>query len=85
MEKAVGVIETNKGYPSDESFAIQVRLQVIAQRALYIREHQEADHANATGTAPTTPFATSMYLKVLQGQLKELRASFSPHLQRRGK
>ncbi|KAJ5815094.1 C6 transcription factor [Penicillium riverlandense] len=83
MEEAISVIEMNKGCPSDESFAIQVRLQVIAQKALYIREQQEADHANAIGTAPTTPFATSMYLKVLQGQLKELRDSFSPHLQRR--
>jgi hypothetical protein len=77
MEEALHVIEMNKACPSDETFAIQVRLQVLAQKALNMREPQEADH--------TTPYATSMYLKVLHGQLKELKASVSPHLQRRGK
>jgi hypothetical protein len=85
MEETVSALGANKGCPLDESFAIQVRLQVLAQRARCIREPQEADHASATGTAATTPFATSMYLKVLQEQLKELRNSFSPHLPRRGK
>ncbi|OKL61931.1 hypothetical protein UA08_03017 [Talaromyces atroroseus] len=75
MEEALKSIETNEGCPSDESFAIQVRLQVLSQKALNIREPQEVDE--------TTPFATSMYVKVLQTQLKELRASFSPRLQRR--
>ncbi|PYH97320.1 hypothetical protein BO71DRAFT_396305 [Aspergillus ellipticus CBS 707.79] len=84
MEEAVGALEMNKGSSLDESFAIQVRLQVLAQRALCIRKPQETDHASLTGPATTTPFATSMYLKVLQGQLKELRASFSPRLQRQG-
>ena len=78
MDEALRAIETKKEEcPSDESFAIQVRLQVLAQKALYIRESQEADHATSS--------ATSMYLEVLQTQLKELRASFSPRLQRQGK
>ncbi|KAJ5593833.1 C6 transcription factor [Penicillium hispanicum] len=83
MEEAARFIETNKECPSDESFAIQVRLQLLAQRARNLREPQEADHVNAAETARTTPFATAMYLKVLQRQLTELRASFSPHLPRR--
>lgn len=85
MEEAVSALGANKGCPLDESFAIQVRLQVLAQRARCVREPQEADHGSATGTAATTPFATSMYLKVLQEHLKGLRNSFSPHLPRRGK
>ncbi|PWY74395.1 C6 transcription factor [Aspergillus heteromorphus CBS 117.55] len=81
MEKAVIALEVNKGSPSDESFAIQVRLQALTQRALHVRKPQDADNAGAT-EAPTTTFATSMYLKVLKGQLEELRASISPHLPR---
>ncbi|PYI11735.1 hypothetical protein BO78DRAFT_413544 [Aspergillus sclerotiicarbonarius CBS 121057] len=82
MEDAVHAIEANTGCPSDESFAIQVRLQLLAQRALHVRE-QETGYASAADPATPTPFATSMYLKVLQGQLRELRAALSPHLQRR--
>ncbi|RMJ24382.1 hypothetical protein PHISP_04751 [Aspergillus sp. HF37] len=83
MEEAVSALETKKAYPSDECFAIQVRLQVLAQRARCIREPQKADHASAAVTATKMPFATSIYVKVLQEQLRELKASFSPHLPRR--
>ncbi|PWY94619.1 hypothetical protein BO94DRAFT_509208 [Aspergillus sclerotioniger CBS 115572] len=83
MEDAVRMIEANKECPSDESFAIQVRLQVLSQRAILVREPQQTSHPSATQTTTPTPSATSMYLKVLQGQLKELRAAFSPNLHRR--
>ncbi|KAL5349195.1 hypothetical protein ACLOAV_005483 [Pseudogymnoascus australis] len=41
MEEALRVIETNKSCLTDESFAFQVRLQLLKQRAAHIREQNE--------------------------------------------
>ncbi|KAL1903328.1 hypothetical protein Sste5346_000613 [Sporothrix stenoceras] len=69
--------------PSDSNFAVQVRLQIVIQRAALVREQVETDRCLASTNTTTTPVSTNLYMKVLQGQLKDLRNSFSPDLQRR--
>ena len=83
MEECLRAVGANKECPTDEAFAFQVRLQLIVQRAVHIREQQEVDHAYAATAA--APLPTFLYLKTLQGQLQELRASLSPGLQHQGK
>lgn len=82
MEECLRAVGANKECPTDEAFVFQVRLQLIVQRAVQIREQQEVDHTY-TATA-ATPLPTFLYLKTLQGQLQELRASLSPGLQHQG-
>lgn len=88
MEEGLQLIEAtaSKGMsPSDSNFAVQIRLQIVIQRAALVREQLEADRSLAPTNTAATPVSTNLYMKVLQGQLKELRNSFSPDLQRRGK
>ncbi|GKZ87217.1 hypothetical protein CBS115989_2778 [Aspergillus niger] len=73
MEHALNIIETNKESPSDEYLTAQIRLQILAQKALSLRDPDEPSPS-------TTPPATTMYLKVLQRQLAELQSSVLPHL-----
>ncbi|KAJ5664644.1 C6 transcription factor [Penicillium macrosclerotiorum] len=80
MESAIDNLEKTKACQLDENFAIQVRLQVLAQKASHIRDPHS--HVDETKDSKSTPFATSMYLKVLQGQLQELRAACVAHLPR---
>ncbi|CAK7205512.1 hypothetical protein SEUCBS139899_008288 [Sporothrix eucalyptigena] len=89
MEEGLQLLETSQQSPSDANFAVQVRLQIFIQRAALVREQQEADRALTTvagspmASTQATPMSTNLYMKLLQGQLKELRDSFSHHLQRR--
>ncbi|CAK7237307.1 hypothetical protein SBRCBS47491_009931 [Sporothrix bragantina] len=87
MEEGLQLIENSQQSPSDADLAVQVRLQIFVQRAALVREQQEADRALSSSFAAvstaTAPVSTNMYMKLLQDQLKELRDSFSPRLQRR--
>ena len=75
MEEALSAVENSK-CPSDESFAVHVRLQLIAQRALSVRDSEGEMSAEA---------AASMYIKVLQSQLDDLKVSMASNLPRIGK
>ncbi|OJJ45055.1 hypothetical protein ASPZODRAFT_153355 [Penicilliopsis zonata CBS 506.65] len=78
MEEALRVIGANKTCPTDEAFAFQVRLQLLKQRAAYIREQHD------TAVAPvTTSVPGLLYLKTLQGQLHDLVSSFPSNLHQR--
>ncbi|GKZ34793.1 hypothetical protein AbraIFM66950_005149 [Aspergillus brasiliensis] len=78
LEQALNLIKISKEIPSDEYLATQIRLQILAQKALSLREPEETEPASTSTT--TTPPATTMYLKVLQKQLNDLQSSISPHL-----
>lgn len=84
MEEALRVIEMNKPCPADEVFAFQVRLQLLKQRAAYIREQHEIDRARTATASATTSVPGLLYLKTLQGQLRELRSSFPSDIHQRG-
>ncbi|XDG07269.1 hypothetical protein ABKA04_006884 [Annulohypoxylon sp. FPYF3050] len=77
MEEGLRAISSNKECPTDEGFALQIRLQLLAQRTLHLREQQESNYPNYT-TAPPPCF---FYLNALRGQLQELKASISPKLE----
>ncbi|KAI1380534.1 hypothetical protein F4677DRAFT_441846 [Hypoxylon crocopeplum] len=77
MEEGIRAINSHKEYPSDEVFAFQVRLQLLAQRALHAREKHETDYPHLA-TAPVPAF---LYLNALQGQLQGLKDSLSPELE----
>ncbi|XRM45614.1 hypothetical protein ABZX51_008695 [Aspergillus tubingensis] len=79
MEQALNLIDTNKEHPSDEYFTIQIRLQILAQKALRLRDPDETNPSFST----TTPPATTMYLKILYNQLTDLESSIPPHLPHR--
>lgn len=78
MEEGLRAISSNKDCPTDETFAFQVRLQLLAQRAVHAREQQEASNPNPK----TTPPPAFLYLNALRAQLQELRGSLSPELER---
>jgi hypothetical protein len=80
MEEGLRIIEMNKEYSSDQAFVCQVRLQLLAQRVYQIREQ----HA-LTAITGIPPVPASFYLKVLQGQLQDLKSLLSPHLPQVGK
>ncbi|RAH56054.1 C6 transcription factor [Aspergillus piperis CBS 112811] len=82
MEQALNLIDTNKEHPSDEYFTIQIRLQILAQKALSLRDPDETN-TNPSTTSPTTPPATTMYLKLLHNQLTDLQSTIPLHLPHR--
>jgi hypothetical protein len=85
MEEALRVITLSKSCPTDEVFVSQVRLQLLKQRADYVRQQDER-YCARTGTthvAASTP--RFLYLKTLRTQLHELRSSFPPDLQQIGR
>lgn len=77
MEEGLRAISSNKECPTDEAFALQIRLQLLAQRTLHLREQQESNYPNYI-TAPPPCF---FYLNALRGQLQELKASISSKLE----
>ncbi|KAJ6140345.1 hypothetical protein N7471_006831 [Penicillium samsonianum] len=80
MEDALRVIALSKSCPADELFVFQVRLQLLKQRADYVRQQDGTDYARigtAHAAASTPRF---LYLKTLRNQLHELRSSFPPDL-----
>jgi hypothetical protein len=85
MEEGLQIIRMNKDCPSDEVFAFQVRLQLLAQKVVQVREQHEANRTESKTTGAPPPNLAYLYLGVLQGQLQELKDSLSPHLQQMGK
>ncbi|OBT60683.1 hypothetical protein VE03_09994 [Pseudogymnoascus sp. 23342-1-I1] len=80
MEEALRVIETSRACVTDEVFALQVRLQLLKQRAAHIREQNET----AATASVTTSVPGLIYLKALRGELHGLIASFPVDLLQRG-
>ncbi|KAL2695180.1 hypothetical protein AAEP93_003933 [Penicillium crustosum] len=66
MEEALRVITLSKSCPADELFVFQVRLQLLKQRADYVRQQDETD-CTRTGTAPAAASGPRfLYLKTLR-------------------
>jgi hypothetical protein len=84
MEEALRVITLSKSCPTDEVFVFQVRLQLLKQRADYVRQQDEI-YCARIGTAVAAIAPRFLYLKTLRTQLHELRSSFPPDLHQIGK
>ncbi|KAJ9143342.1 C6 transcription factor [Pleurostoma richardsiae] len=78
MEDSLAAISTNKECPTDVAFAMQVRLQLLAQKAVWVHQQQGLEQ----GQAPTeaAAFPELMSLSALQGQLQELQTSLPSSL-----
>ncbi|KAL4739342.1 hypothetical protein BDV11DRAFT_187807 [Aspergillus similis] len=74
MEGYLRDIEGTTPCPTDKTLALQVRLQRLVQRAVEMRDQQEAD------SCQTCPMLASVYVKTLQAQLQDIRASLPPEL-----
>ncbi|KAL7625010.1 hypothetical protein AAE478_004224 [Parahypoxylon ruwenzoriense] len=83
MDKCLHTIKDNKEEcPTDEGFAFQVELQLLAQKAFQVRESWQVD-SRKVGIEATPSLAVILYLKTLQSQLDQLRNSLSPALQKK--
>ncbi|KAL4995107.1 hypothetical protein BDV10DRAFT_196979 [Aspergillus recurvatus] len=89
LEEYLGTISRSKGCPTDEIFALQVRLQVLAQQVCEQRDQRELDRcqaaANSASSGSTEPLLNRWYLEALQRKLQEITASIPPHLKDDGK
>jgi hypothetical protein len=83
MEEALRDIEMSKLYPSDETFAFQVRLHLLKQRASHIREQHEMDRVHTATASAMSSIPGLLYLKTLRTQLRELQSSFPADLHQR--
>ncbi|KAI0385678.1 putative C6 transcription factor [Hypomontagnella monticulosa] len=78
MEEGLQAISLNEDCPTDQTFAFQVRLQLLAERSVHAREQQEASNSNPNKAS----LPAFLYLNALRAQLQELRGSLSPVLER---
>ena len=84
MDESLRAIEAKKECPADAAFAFQVRLQLLAQKAVQIREQREWDSARA-GSDSGPALSANLYIRTLQAQLHQLGDSLPAALQQRGK
>ncbi|KAL4745584.1 hypothetical protein BDW72DRAFT_52736 [Aspergillus terricola var. indicus] len=75
MEGYLRDIESTTPSPTDKTLALQVRLQRLVQRAVEMRDQQEAD------SYQTSPMLASVCVKTLQAQLQDIRTSLPPELE----
>lgn len=83
MDESLRAIEANKDSPTDVAFAFQVRLQLLAQKAVQFREQREWDFARA-GSYPGPALSANLYIRTLQTQLHQLGDALPLALQERG-
>jgi hypothetical protein len=84
MDESLRAIEANKECSPDVAFAFQVRLQLLAQKAVQFREQREWDFARA-GLDPSPALSANFYIRTLQTQLHQLGDALPLALQERGK
>ncbi|AEO64372.1 uncharacterized protein THITE_2061081 [Thermothielavioides terrestris NRRL 8126] len=79
MEDALRVVAANKSCPTDETFAAQVRLQLLTHRAVQVREQHDADsdRFRGGGTPTSSSISGLLYLNTLRTELQALRASLN--------
>ncbi|OAT10927.1 hypothetical protein BDBG_17430 [Blastomyces gilchristii SLH14081] len=85
MEEALRAITTGDSCPTDKLFVAQVRLQLLKQKAEYVRQLAETEFAHSESSTAPASAPRLLYLKTLRRQLHELRSSFPPDLSQIGK
>lgn len=84
MEEYLLNVERSTESPMDKVFATQVRIQLLVQNMLQVREQHDVHYARP-GTPSSTPGPESFYLRTAQRQLEELQKSIPPELQKDGR
>ncbi|KAH9219321.1 hypothetical protein DL95DRAFT_63455 [Leptodontidium sp. 2 PMI_412] len=74
MDEHLRVIEDSKECIADERFAIQIRTQLLLHRSCQMRDF-ESEHSHSS------KIPSSFYVKALQSELHDIRASIPSHLQ----
>lgn len=80
MEEYLHSLTANKNCPTDEIFAYQVRLQLMAQETVGAREKLEFNRHQGIASPPL-----SLFLNPLQKQLQDLKMTMTSHLSPNGK
>ncbi|KAH8664499.1 hypothetical protein BX600DRAFT_464559 [Xylariales sp. PMI_506] len=78
MEKFLHLIEASTDCPTDRSLALQVRLQLLVQKASQVREQQELSHAALSESGAGTTIPSFLYLKVFHTQLQSIKSTITP-------
>ncbi|KAL9082891.1 MAG: hypothetical protein Q9165_008744 [Trypethelium subeluteriae] len=82
MDESLRAIEANTDCPADAALACQIRLQLLAQKSVQIREHREWDSArSASDLGPA--LSANLYIRTLQGQLHQLGESLPETIRQR--
>jgi hypothetical protein len=77
MEEHLRLVGASKECASDEALALQVRLQLLIQRALQAREEE-------TEQSTTKTVSPAFYLKAFQSELQTIKDAISPRMQQHG-
>lgn len=82
MDAGLAVISNDGSCPTDRTLAIQIRLQVLAQKSVQIHQHQQLEQGQVPVSELTT-FPAIIALTALQTQRQELQTSLSPAIPHR--
>lgn len=84
MEESLRALEANVACPADVAFAFQVRLQLLAQKAVQVREQREWDSIR-TSFQSSPALSANLYIRSLEQQLHQLAQSLPPALKQQSK
>ena len=79
LDECIAVLAEKEEYPTDTLLIQFVKLQLIVEKVSHGPWHEEHDHD--IGSSKTPPI---FYLKALQAQLQELKATVPPRIQANG-
>lgn len=77
MDEGLAALSINRECPTNAAFAVQVRLQLLGQRAMDIRRQQQTEQAYLQAPVGTTLTPAIVSLATLQGELQEFQAPLS--------
>ncbi|KAI3390924.1 hypothetical protein diail_8351, partial [Diaporthe ilicicola] len=83
MEDGLAAISTNRDCQTDAVFTIQVRSQLLAQKAVQLHQQQQLEQGQVAATDMTV-LPALMGLMTLQQQLQDLQLSIVPSLPQQG-
>ena len=75
MEDGLAAISMNRDCPTDVGFALQVRLQLLAQKTVQVQQQHQMEQGHSVTESAALP--TLMSIATIQGQLQELQTSLS--------
>ncbi|KAH6641042.1 hypothetical protein F5144DRAFT_618687 [Chaetomium tenue] len=82
MDDGLAAISNDRSCPTDSTLAIQVRLQLLAQKSVQVYQHQQLEQGQVPVTELTN-FQAIIALTTLQTQRQDLQTSLSPTLPNR--
>lgn len=83
MQTGLATIGASTACPTDAIFAIQVRLQLLAQKAQQVHQQQQLEQGQVAVTEMTS-LPALVDLAALRGQLQHVEVSLSPGISHRG-